>query len=647
MAAVVHKQANFTKGVIDPRLLARTDVDIFEKGAREIINFIIVPQGGIQRRWGTEFIDELTIGTTASEFRVVILEYEDETIYVLVFQPLSLKIYYQDALVATVASPYTAAQLPNIKFTQSINQLYVFHKNVTPYALIRTAPHATWTFGAINFIWFPTYDFDRNYDAATFTPTAVTGNITLNATGSPFKASHVNGLFFGNEGTMRITTYVNANQVTGYTVEDFKNTNAISGSLAVLTEPVWSATLGYPKTGTFYQDRLCMAASSTLPQGLWMSKTNQYSNFDDSENLATSAIGIFINTNNSNVIEDILGSHTFAVFTSSGVVTLPFIDDSPVTPSNISFNHQSRNGIGSVRAKLFDNAIIYIDRGGKMIWSMRYDVQRAGYVFKDISLISQFLIKNPIEMGTYRNPDIDQGNYLIVINEDGTLAILQSIDEQNVQGWTAADTEAGDGYFRHVDNSEDQVYFIVEREVNSVTKFYLEKLSFDVKTDCASVQTLGAPATTITGLGHLEAKTVKVIGDGFNLQDRVVSSGQITVEKAITNVEVGLNYIPKLIPMPLSIATQTGNNFYFNKRIKTLWVDFYESLGIYIDDFEIPTLKMNTPGFGVVTPPRSGVYEHTLMGGWDPFLEIEITQQEPLPCLIRGLGFLVEISGEG
>jgi hypothetical protein len=644
MATVVHKQANFTKGAIDPRLLARTDVDIFEKGAREINNFVILPQGGIERRWGTEYVDELVIGTTASEFRVAILEYEDETIYVLVFEPLSLKIYHQDALVATLPAPYSASQLPNIKWTQSINQLYVFHPDVPPNVLIRTAPHATWTFGAINFIWFPTYDFDRNYDTATFTPSAVTGNITLNATGSPFKASHVGGLFFGNEGTMRITTYVNANQVQGFTVEDFKSTATILGSLAVLTEPAWSSILGYPKTGTFYQDRLCVGGSKSLPQGLWMSKTNQYSNFDDSETLATSAIGVFINTNNSNVIEDILGSHTFAVFTSSGVVTLPFIDDSPLTPSNVSFNQQSRNGIGKIRSKLFDNGVIYIDRGGKMIWSMRYDVQRAGYVFKDISLISQFLINTPVEVGTYRNPDVDQGNFLIVINADGTLAILQSIDEQNVQGWTSADTQ---GQFRHLDNSEDQVYFIVERKSSFLTTFFLEKLSFNVKTDSASVQTLGVPSTTITGLGHLEANTVKVIADGFNLQDRSVSGGQITVEHPVTNVEVGLNYIPKVIPMPLSINTQVGNNFYFNKRIKTLWLDHYESLGIYIDNFEIPTLKMNSSSFGTPTPPRTGVYEHTLMLGWDPFLEIEITQQEPLPCIIRGLGFLVEVNEEG
>lgn len=644
MAVTIHKQANFTKGVIDPRLLARTDVDIFEKGARTLENVIVIPQGGAQRRFGTQFIADLTIGSTANQFKLATLEYEDLAVYTLVFEPLSLKIYYQDALVATVVTPYDSVDLLDINWTQSINELYIFHPNIAPYILVRTAAHAGWTLGAINFSWFPTYDFTKNYDTSNFIPTATTGAITLNATGSPFKASHVGGLFFGNEGIMRIDTFTSANSVQGFTIDDFKNTNTIIGRLAVLTEPAWSASLGYPRTGTFYQDRLCVAGSAALPQGVWMSKTNQYGDFDDSELLATSSIGVFINTNNSNVVEDILGSQTFIVFTSSGVVTMPFIEDSAITPTNIAFNQQARNGIGGVRAIIFDNAVVYIDRGGKIVWSMRYDVQRAGYVFKDISIVSQFLFDAPIAMATYRNPDIDQGNYLMVVNAGGDLAILQSIDEENVQGWTLNIT---DGQFRHITGSQNDMYFIVERVINSVTEFYLEKLSFDVLTDSASVQTLGAPATTITGLGHLEGETVKVNGDGFNMQDAVVTGGQIVVEKAVTDVKVGLNYIPDIVPMPLSINTQVGNNYYFNKRIKTLWVDFYESLGIYIDDFEIPTLKMNTPGFGVVTPPRTGVFEHTLMKGWDPQVEIHIKQLEPHPMLIRGLGFLVEIDGRG
>ena len=83
----------------------------------------------------------------------------------MVIEPLSLKSYYQDTLVATLVTPYDSAELPDINGTQSINQLYVFHPTVAPYILTRTAAHAGWTFAAITFSWFPTYDFDRNYES--------------------------------------------------------------------------------------------------------------------------------------------------------------------------------------------------------------------------------------------------------------------------------------------------------------------------------------------------------------------------------------------------------------------------------------------------------------------------------------------------
>lgn len=644
MSSVIHKQANFTKGEIDERLLARTDLDIFEKGAKRIRNLLVLPQGGLNRRFGTEYVDALAIATTASEVRIVMLEYEDETKYLLVFEPASLKIYHQDALVSTEVSPYTAAQLPDVKFTQGINTLVSTHEEVQPYELTRTAAHGGWTYAVITFSWYPTYDFDRNYDAATFTPTAVTGNITLNATGNPFKAAHVNGLFFGNEGTLRITTFVNANQVTGFTVNDFKNTNTINGNLAILTEPAWSATLGWPRCTTFFQDRLCFGGSKTLPQAIWMSKTNQYNDFDDSEALASSAIGVFINTDNSNIVEDILGYTTFIVFTSTGVLNMPFIDDSPITPTNISFHQQARNGIGNIDPLIFDNAVQYVDRGGKVIWSLRYDVQRAGYVFNDISIISQSLIRNPVATAFYKNYAIDEGDHYIVVNSDGTLAILTRIEDQEVSAWTLSET---DGEFRQIAASDETVYFIVEREINSVTKFYIEKLTFDVLVDSASVQTLGAPATVVTGLDHLEAKTVKVIGDGYNMNDQVVSGGEITIETPRTNLQIGLNYEPLVVPLPINVQLSTGSNFYMNKRIKTIWVDYFESLGIYIDDHEIPSEVFGVSQMDEVATPATGVYEYTLMKGWDSRTEIEIKQLEPLPMTLRGLGFLVEINENG
>jgi hypothetical protein len=271
-------------------------------------------------------------------------------------------------------------------------------------------------------------------------------------------------------------------------------------------------------------------------------------------------------------------------------------------------------------------------------------VQLGGTTSSDLSLFSQSLLDDPLDMAVYKNPSIDNGLYLILVNDNGTLAILQSIAEQNVLGWTLCTT---DGEFRHIATSRDIVYFIVEREIDGNTVFYIEKLDFSLYMDATSVQDLGAPGTAVSGLDHLEGEEVHVIGDG-KLQNghsnpKTVASGAITLDNAATDVEIGLIYDPSVIPLPVSIATQNGNDLYLAKRIKTFWVDYYQTLGIYVNDQLIPFIKLDVSQFDTAPTPVTNFSEVTPMVGWDPRAEVEITQKDPYPMILRGVGQELEI----
>ena len=53
--------------------------------------------------------------------------------------------------------------------------------------------------------------------------------------------------------------------------------------------------------------------------------------------------------------------------------------------------------------------------------------------------------------------------------------------------------------------------------------------------------------TSLSGLDHLEGKTVKVTGNGDRvLSDATVSNGAITASESITSGTVGLGYTPKI-----------------------------------------------------------------------------------------------------
>ena len=99
--------------------------------------------------------------------------------------------------------------------------------------------------------------------------------------------------------------------------------------------------------------------------------------------------------------------------------------------------------------------------------------------------------------------------------------------------------------------------------------------------------------------------------------------------------------------MPVVVATAKNPQFdpYEDKHINTVYVDYYESLGIKVNDVAIPFRALGESEF--FDPSlQSGVYAMTLMEGWDPRAEIDITQDEPYPLTLRGIGYVVDFEGE-
>ena len=59
-----YKQSSFASGELSPLLLGRTDLEQYYKGAQSAENVVIVPQGGVKRRPGTEFVEGIVRSLT-------------------------------------------------------------------------------------------------------------------------------------------------------------------------------------------------------------------------------------------------------------------------------------------------------------------------------------------------------------------------------------------------------------------------------------------------------------------------------------------------------------------------------------------------------------------------------------------------------
>jgi hypothetical protein len=175
-------------------------------------------------------------------------------------------------------------------------------------------------------------------------------------------------------------------------------------------------------------------------------------------------------------------------------------------------------------------------------------------------------------------------------------------------------------------------------------KLYIEEADFTFYTDSSVRITNAVAATVITGLDHLDGLVVQVVGDGFVLDNQVVVNGQITIERASLVVTVGLMFQTMLIPLPPTIPGVPGS-LYQPRHIRDIYVNYYNTIGATIQGYGIPVITMQQVVLGALPLPQTGVFEYTLMEGWDGATptDIQIVQSAPLPMTIIGLSYVLEI----
>ena len=605
----------------------------------------------------------------------------------------------------------------------------------------------TWTLSNIVFINVPSYDFNGGYAAITFTPSAITGNITLTASANIFTAAMVGGVYTGNGGVLRITGFTDATHVTGFVVEPFAGTTAIQGSLSFLGQPAWGADVGYPRSVSAFQQRLFFGGTRSINNGIWGSNVNAVYDFDDSETLADSAISWYPATDGANYVRSMTAGQTLLVHTNTGTLSTPYGGlEQFLSPSNFVLTTKSKFGVSPIQPIFIDNQIMFVDRSGNNVINLIWSIDQGSFVTNNISVASSSLIVSPIDMASFAQPNATDGFYALFVNSDGTVANYQTLLEQNNGAWSLMTTSSSPVASQHADynlvpnkfirvaTGIDRCWFTVQRSVpvagapvaitafdgpdstltaagalaedeveiinftatvpvtipqivvgqyyfgrgitistfavyatqsdaladinrfvvttagagstvmvNDLTpKLYVEELSFLPKTDSSVNYTFAVPTNVLTGLEHLNGNVVQVVGDGYVLANETVFNGQITIDREVSVATVGLQYVPTFVPLPVTLP-QIDGLLYKPKHIKSVYINYFESLGIQLNGVDIPLEVMQDVIIGVPPPLRSGVYLYSPMLAWDIDDDvITITQPLPLPITILGLSYIVE-----
>jgi len=657
MARVAAQLTNFTGGELSPRLDGRNDLTKYSSGCKTLENFIVYPHGAAARRPGTTFIAE--VKNHNQKGRLIPFEFSTTQTYILEFGNQFIRIYKDQGQVQSggsaveVATPYLEAELFQIKFAQSADVMYITHPNHATRKLSRTS-HTSWTLTEVNFTNGPFQD--TNVSTTTLTPSGTTGSVTITASASTFVSTDVNRLVRIGDGIAKITAFTSATVVTATTSTDFANTNASSN----FSLGAFSTTTGFPSCVTFFEQRLVFAGTTNQPQTIFFSKSGDYENMDANIGGTVAdddAIIYTIASNQVNAIRFMTATRTLIIGTAGGEFTVSGGGtDSAITPTNILIKKQSNHGAANVDAIAVGNATLFLQRAKRKIRELAYNFDVDGYLAPDMTILAEHVTEGGITQMAYQQ---EPNQIIYAVRGDGELIGLTYQREQQVTAWHrhvfGGVFGSGKAICESVaviptDDTEYEVYVIIKRTINGATKRYIEVLNtFDfTTTDNTTFNFLdsqlsysGSSTTTLSGLSHLEGQTVSILADGATHPDKVVSSGAITLDRAVTKAKVGLSYSSILQTMRLDAGSQNGTSQGKTKRIYEITIRLFESVGVEVGEsltnMERIPFRTSADPMDQGIPPFTGDKAVEFRGNYDTDGFIFVRQTQPLPLTILSL----------
>lgn len=478
--------------------------------------------------------------------------------------------YAQSGTIYEIPTPYATADLFQIKFTQSADVLYLTHPIYAPRKLSRSG-HTTWVLETIDFLdgpYLPT-----NAETTTLTLSAVTGSVTVTASavtgineGDGFQSTDVGRLIrwedpAGEWTWLQITAVADTTHCTA----TIRGQDASAGTAtATWRLGLWSDTTGYPAAVIFHGDRLCFGGGTYRPTRFDGSKSGDYENFEPTLVDATvaddNALAYSLNANEVNVIRWMNGDERGLIIGTAGGEWLvrPSTAGEALTPTNVDAKRTSRNGSADVQGIGVGDATLYVQRAGRKLREIAYRFEVDSLSSPDLTVLAEHITKGGLTEITFRQ---EPQSIVWGVRADGVLVGLTYEREQDVIGWhrhvLGGSFGTGDAVVESVssipspDGTRDETWLIVKRTINGATVRYVEYITplFELGddqedafyVDCGLTYD-GAAATTISGLGHLEGETVAILADGATHPDKAVASGQITLERSASVVQVGLAY---------------------------------------------------------------------------------------------------------
>lgn len=465
--------------------------------------------------------------------------------------------------------------------------------------------------------------------------TPIGATVTLVAGAAAFRAADVGKYIVIYGGVVRITTFTSTTQVKGILESAMGDTVLVDPAAAAagtwfLQTSSWSAGTGYPRTGEFFQGRLYQASTVSQPTTTWGSRADDFDNYAIGVT-AEDAVEFMIASRQVNRIEWLADNDDLFIGTtgtehraigSAGV-------DTPIGGNTVPLvKRVANNGCAPIQPIAVNNALLYVDRSRRKILKMGYDVDAGGFGAKELTVGAEHITESGVRLGALAfEKRLDQR--LWFAREDGKMVTMTFFPEEKVNAFTRLVTEGNfdsQAIIANPSGGADQAWIVAKRTINAVTKRFVEVFDPTRQTDC-SITVTGLTGTALTGLSHLEAKTVDVIKNGSFIGSHLVTAGVATLaDELVTEdiCEVGLHYDMTVRTMRPAIPGTVIEGF--PRSWDSLFVRLHESRGGRINGEEIlyPADALDEANLFTGDVKVTGV-------GWDTEARITLEQLQPYP----------------
>lgn len=684
MVKVVDKQTAFNTGIITNKLRARDDLKQYSTGVGDALNFVASRYGPIIKRTGTLFKwDTGNVGKSVfllpfvfSIKQSLVLEFLDQKIRFYTFDGIEfgpIADPSEPSKQYEILTPFTADQLEHISYVQSLDVIYLAIPGgkMKPKELRRYA-NDNWKLVDYEFQDGPY--LDQNYDT--------TKKVTINKTETGVADMTVEGFTLSQSDVGR---HVRVNHIEEDTLEDRWgwgvitevssntqakiNMKAKAWATTATTDfrlGAWGEGQGWPTICTIHEQRLCWAGVTNYPW-LWMSNSFNYHNFSPSDYSGvikdSNAIYYNMSTDKVTSIKWLASLGSLIIGTELYEMRM-YSAGAGLAPGDCVVRKETTYGVHDSLPVITDDTLIFIQRLQRNLRSVSYDYTRDAYIGPELSVLAESLTVPGLKKLVHQR---EPNNIIWVLREDGTLLALTYDKEEGVTAWTRCLIAGKNAkvidfvVLPSASYMQDMLIILVEREINGVTRRYMEILSkelleniplTDVPYLDSAMRYQGAESTKITGLSHLEGETVRVMNRGAFHEDVEVKNGTIELTYPIKDGWIGLPYDASFETLERDFGDRQVSIKMSKARIHRLVLYLLRTLGLQlyqqVRGMSTHLITFSPKSYMDVPPePVSGQIEHDIMTNWTNFdlnYSLKFISEPGLPCTIAGIYTGIELN---